>query len=87
MANWQPLFTLEAAESHTGTISHPGLTHAELEELEKRVLVFYVKGVVFYDDDFGFRQHTTFCRVYDLRAFDGKGGFAAPEKPGYNYGT
>ena len=78
---------LEADESNTGTISHSEFTPADLEQLRKGDCVFYVKGVVFYDDDFGSRQHSTFCRVYNSRAFDGSGGFVAPEKPGYNYGT
>jgi quercetin dioxygenase-like cupin family protein len=49
--------------------------------------VFYVKGVILYDDDFGSRHHSTFCRVYDRNAFEGKGGFVIPPQPGYNYGT
>jgi hypothetical protein len=71
----------------TGAISHHGLTRADLEQLQKGASVFYVKGVIFYYDDFGGRQHSTFCRAYDRGAFDGKGGFVSPEKPGYNYGT
>jgi hypothetical protein len=78
---------LESGESDPGTISHPALTRADLEQLGNGASIFYVKGVIFYDDDFGSRQHTTFCRVHDLSAFDGKGGFVAPQKPGYNYGT
>jgi len=49
--------------------------------------VFYVKGVVIYDDVFGSRHHSTFCRIHDSRAFNGAGGFILPEAPGYNYGT
>jgi len=78
---------LEADETNPETISHTGLTFADLEQLRNGASIFYVKGVIFYDDDFGSRQHSTFCRVYDRNAFDGKGGFVAPEKPGYNYGT
>ena len=78
---------LDADESNPGTISHGGLTLADLEQLRNGACILYVKGVIFYDDDFGSRQHSTFCRVYDRSAFDGKGGFVAPEKPGYNYGT
>ena len=78
---------LEAGESDSRTISHQGLIRSDLEQLQKGAYIFYVKGVIFYDDDFGSRQHSTFCRAYDHSAFDGKGGFVAPEKPGYNYGT
>ena len=81
------LCTLQADQSDRGTISHSALTREDLEQLQDGASVFYVKGVIFYDDDFGFRQHSTFCRVYDRSAFDGLGGFIAPEKPGYNYGT
>ena len=81
------LCTLQAEQSDCGTISHPALTRADLERLQDGASIFYVKGVILYDDDFGFRQHSTFCRVYDRNAFDGQGGFVAPEKPGYNYGT
>jgi hypothetical protein len=42
---------------------------------------FYVKGRVVYDDDFGERQQTNFCRLYDGAVF------SSPEKPGYNYGS
>jgi len=78
---------LEADQSNAGTISHRGLTREDLEQLRSGASVFYVKGVILYDDDFGSRQHSTFCRVYDARALGGRGGFVTPEKPGYNYGT
>jgi unsaturated pyranuronate lyase len=78
---------LEADETDAGTIFHTGLTLADLEQLRSGTSIWYVKGVIFYDDDFGSRQHSTFCRIHDCSAFEGKGGYVAPEKPGYNYGT
>ncbi|MDO8434582.1 MAG: hypothetical protein Q7S58_19470 [Candidatus Binatus sp.] len=47
----------------------------------------YVRGSILYDDGFGSRQYSSFCRVHSSTAFDGKGGFVDPEKPGYNYGS
>ncbi len=63
------------------------LTTRRLEDLRNGAAIFYLRGVVIYDDDFGDRQHRTFCVVYDREAFDGKGGFVAADRPGYNYGS
>jgi quercetin dioxygenase-like cupin family protein len=83
-----PLHSIvEPDERQPGTISYPALTGAELEQLRTRVSLFYVRGVIFYDDQFGCRQHSTFCRIFDPGAFDGQGGFIPPDRPGYNYGT
>jgi mannose-6-phosphate isomerase-like protein (cupin superfamily) len=83
-----PLHSIVEPDQHQpGTISHPAPTTVELERLRTRVSLFYVKGVIFYDDGFGCRQHSTFCRVFDQGAFDGQGGFIPPDSPGYNYGT
>jgi|HubBroStandDraft_6_1064221.scaffolds.fasta_scaffold380599_1 quercetin dioxygenase-like cupin family protein len=79
--------TLEADARYEGTIRQTGATPADLEQLLSGDSVLYVKGTIFYDDDFGSRHHSTFCRVFDPSAFDGKGGFVIPKKPGYNYGT
>jgi quercetin dioxygenase-like cupin family protein len=68
------LFALEPDESHDGTLAYSGLI-PDLEQL------LYVKGAILYDDAFGGRQHTTFCRVYN------RDGFVNPNKPGYNYGS
>ncbi len=78
---------LEPDERHAATVSQPALTREDLQQVLDGTAVFYAKGVIFYDDDFGARHHTTFCRVYDRGAFDGKGGLVAPDRPGYNYGT
>ena len=43
--------------------------------------VFYLRGVIFYEDHNGERHHSTFCRV-----FDSARGFVLPLQPGYNYG-
>jgi quercetin dioxygenase-like cupin family protein len=79
--------TLEADERYAGTVWQAGVTPADLKQLLSGASVLYVKGTIFYDDDFGSRQHSTFCRIFDPSAFDGKGGFVVPQKPGYNYGT
>jgi quercetin dioxygenase-like cupin family protein len=63
------------------------VTPQTLQGIRSGELVWYIQGAYFYDDEFGCRQHYTFCRVYDPSAFDGKGGFVKPAKPGYNYGT
>src|SRR5262249_52763159 len=78
---------LEADERRPESISHPPLTPVELNQLLTGDSILYVKGVVLYDDDFGSRHHSTFCRVYDRAAVEGKGGLVPPDKPGYNYGT
>jgi len=78
---------LEPGDRRVERIAFARLTHRELDELRSGAAIFYVKGVVFYDDDFGVRQHRTFCSVYDPDAFDHQGGFVIPARPGYNYGT
>jgi quercetin dioxygenase-like cupin family protein len=79
-------FVLDADETRAETVSYSG-PMPDPEHLRTGEQVFYVKGVILYDDDFGSRQHSTFCRVYDVNAFDGGGGFVSPNKPGYNYGS
>src|SRR5262249_37913619 len=79
--------TLQAGERRAETISHRALAAAELNQLLNGDSVFYVKGFILYDDDFGSRHHSTFCRVYDRSALEGRGGLVPPDKPGYNYGT
>jgi quercetin dioxygenase-like cupin family protein len=79
-------FVLEADQSRAETVSYSGPI-PDPEQLRTGEQVFYVKGVILYDDDFGSSQHSTFCRVYDVNAFDGGGGFVSPNKPGYNYGS
>lgn len=78
---------LESDERRIEKISFAQLTRQQLDELRRGAAVFYVKGVVFYDDAFGSRQHRTFCSVYDRDAFERKGGFVSLARPGYNYGT
>jgi len=79
--------SLEAGERRAESISHPVLAPAEFGHLLNGDSILYVKGVIFYDDDFGSRHHSTFCRVYDRAAAGGAGGLVPPDKPGYNYGT
>lgn len=83
--------TLETDERLPGwegsSFNTANMTIPDPEQLRTGAQVFYVKGVILYDDDFGSRQHSTFCRIYDMDAFDGKGGFVSPNKPGYNYGS
>ena len=78
---------LEPGERRLEQIAFAGLTPRHLDDLRSGAAIFYVKGVVLYDDDFGVRQHRTFCSVYDRDAFDHQGGFMIPSKPGYNYGS
>jgi len=79
-------YILKADQSTEDDVSYSGAI-PDPEQLRTGAQVFYVKGVILYDDDFGSRQHSTFCRIYDMDAFDGKGGFVSPNKPGYNYGS
>jgi mannose-6-phosphate isomerase-like protein (cupin superfamily) len=67
--------------SHAATHTHPPLTGAQREQLREGKAVFYVRGVLLYEDAEGERHHTTFCRVLDAAE-----GLIAPERPGYNYG-
>lgn len=78
---------LGAGEHRAEMFSFAEMTTRHLEDLRSGAAIFYLKGVVLYDDDFGGRQHRTFCVVYDREAFGRKGGFVAPARPGYNYGT
>lgn len=78
---------LEPGARRSETFPSSELTTRRLEDLRSGTAIFYLKGVVLYDDDFGDRHHRTFCVVYDREAFDRKGGFAVPDRPGYNYGT
>ncbi len=78
---------LEPGAHRSETFSFAELTKRHLEDLRNGAAIFYLRGVVLYDDDFGDRQHRTFCVIYDREAFDRKGGFVAPDRPGYNYGT
>ena len=79
--------TLDAGESRAEFVEHRGLNAQQRDQLLNGAAVFYVKGVVVYDDDFGSRWHRTFCCVYDRAAFNGAGGFMPPARPGYNYGS
>jgi len=78
--------TLEADERRPDTISHPALTSNEVSSLLSGDSILYVKGAIFYDDEFGSRHHRTFCCVYDTGS-EGKGALIPPDKPGYNYGS
>jgi mannose-6-phosphate isomerase-like protein (cupin superfamily) len=62
---------LEAGERHSEVLTLPDGIGRE----------FYVCGVVVYDDDFGERQQTNFCRLYDGARF------VNPPGPGHNYGS
>jgi quercetin dioxygenase-like cupin family protein len=59
----------------------PPLTAAQRATLDQGSAIFYVRGVVLYEDASGARHHTTFCQVL---AADGS--LEPPAKPGYNYG-
>ncbi len=76
------LFIVDAGERHAATTTYSPEGQPSLNP--SRV---YVKGVLIYDDEFGGRQHSTFCRIYDPAVLDGQGGFVRPARPGYNYGT
>ena len=78
--------TLEADVRRIEAISHPALTSEELNSLLSGDSILYVKGAVFYDDEFGSRHHRTFCRVLD-RSSEISGVLVPPDKPGYNYGS
>lgn len=79
--------TLDAGERRAEMFPIAELTDRQLEDLRSGAAIFYLRGVVLYDDAFGDRQHRTFCVVYNREAFERKGGFVAPARPGYNYGT
>lgn len=63
----------------THQVSPP--TAAEREQLHQGKAVFYIRGVMLYEDAIGERHHTTFCRVLDHEQ-----KLSPPAKPGYNYG-
>jgi quercetin dioxygenase-like cupin family protein len=78
---------LEPDERRVEKVSYTEVTPRDIEELRAGAAVFYIRGVLLYDDTFGARQHRTFCAVYDRDAFGNQGGFVLTPKPGYNYGT
>jgi len=78
---------LEPDERRIETIPAQALTRDDVASVRNGASVFYVRGIVFYEDGFGSIQHRTFCSVYDRDALDGRGGFVTPSKPGYNYGS
>lgn len=78
---------IQAGESYTATIEHLRFAEQQPEQIRNGSAVFYVMGVILYEDTPGSRYHTTFCRTYDPDALNGTGGFVHPRKPGYNYGS
>jgi len=66
---------------HRGTHFFAPLTSQQRRAVRDGSAVFYVRGVILYDDADGVCHHTTFCRTLDA---DGR--YAAPDRPGYNYG-
>ncbi|HXN86814.1 MAG TPA: cupin domain-containing protein [Candidatus Binataceae bacterium] len=77
---------LKAGGIHRATIEHCAITDQQRSDLVGGASVFYVNGVIVYEDSAGQRHHSTFCRIYDRDALGGKGGLVLPGKPGYNYG-
>jgi quercetin dioxygenase-like cupin family protein len=94
-----PPATTEVPEGELPTRCAIGAGESRIEEVDVKIdahqrariasgaAVLYVRGTIVYDDDFGSRWHRTFCAVFDPAAFNGAGGFIAPAKPGYNYGS
>jgi quercetin dioxygenase-like cupin family protein len=78
--------TLEADERHPDSISHSALTSNEVNSWFSGDSILYVRGAIFYDDEFDSRYHRTFCRVYE-KGSEGRGTLVPPDKPGYNYGS
>lgn len=79
-----------AGELATCAVIDAGDKHAEVASathIAEELPILFVRGVVIYDDAFGSREQTTFCRIYDPTAFEGSGGFVLPGVPGYNYGS
>jgi unsaturated pyranuronate lyase len=72
---------LEAGAVHSGTHWFTTLTAEQRRAVRDAEMVFYVRGVVLYDDAAGECHHTTFCRTLDA-----SGRLVAPASPGYNYG-
>ncbi len=66
---------------HCTTHEPPPLTPARREQIRAGSGVFYLRGVILYDDGDGDRHHTTFCRV-----LDDDDRLVPPDAPGYNYG-
>ena len=66
---------------HSGTHFFAPLTSEQRRAVREGAAVFYVRGVILYDDADGVCHHTTFCRMLDT---DGR--YVAPDRPGYNYG-
>ena len=77
---------LKAGDIHRATIEHRAMTEPQRRDLISGASVFYVNGVILYEDSAGARHHSTFCRIYNRDALGGKGGLVNPGKPGYNYG-
>jgi hypothetical protein len=67
--------------AHRATHALPPLTAAERAQLQGGAAVFFVRGVVVYEDASGARHQTTFCRV-----LEGEHDLVAPARPGENYG-
>lgn len=81
---------IPADELSTRTVIESGANHEEVAVATRtgeELPILFVRGVVIYDDAFGSREQTTFCRIYDPTAFEGSGGFVLPGVPGYNYGS
>jgi len=87
---------IPAGDIATRAVIEPGGTHEEVasptltgstEDSPAESSILFVRGVVIYDDAFGSREQTTFCRIYDSAAFEESGGFVLPGVPGYNYGS
>jgi unsaturated pyranuronate lyase len=72
---------LAAGAVHSGRHWFAPLTTEQRRATHDGEAVFYVRGVVLYDDADGICHHTTFCR-----ALDASGRLVAPDSPGYNYG-
>ena len=67
--------------AHRGRHSFTPLTAEQRRAVRDAELVFFVRGVVLYDDADGVCHHTTFCRTLDAT-----GRLVPPAGPGYNYG-
>lgn len=87
---------IPVGELATRAVIEPGGNHGEMasatingssQDTLQESSILFVRGVVIYDDAFGSREQTTFCRIYDPTAFEGTGGFVPPVVPGYNYGS
>lgn len=72
--------SIAGGAAHHATREQAPLTALEREQIRAGTAIFYVRGVILYEDAAGERHHTTFCRVLDGDELE------APAKPGYNYG-